>query len=132
MSQVRINDCLGDEFAVTRGLHQECVLSPILFSLYINSLVSELKHGECGVLCGGMPSLLFADDTALLAENAKIMRRSLQCLQAWCERRSVEINMMKSAVMHMRKRGVDIDVLTLSTLVWMKSLGSLLISTWAV
>ena len=35
------------------------------------------------------------------------MRRSLQCLQAWCERWSVEINVMKSAVMHMRKRGVD-------------------------
>ena len=47
-----------------------------------------------------MPSLLFADDKALLAENAENMRRSLQCLQAWCERWSVEINVMKSAVIH--------------------------------
>ena len=82
MSQVRINNHLGKAFAVSRGLCQGCVLSPLLFSLYINSLVSELKHKDCGVLCCGMQvsSLLFADDTVLLAENAEDIRRSLQCL----------------------------------------------------
>ena len=52
-------------------------------------------------------SLLFADDTALLAENAEDMKRSLQCLQAWCEKWSVEIKAEKSAMRHMRKRGAD-------------------------
>ena len=87
MSQVRVNNFLGKEFAVTRGLCQGCVLSPLLFCLYINSLVSELKGRDCGVLCGGMlvSSLLFADDTVLLAESAENMRRSLQSLQSWCE-----------------------------------------------
>ena len=109
VSQVRINDQLGEEFAVTRGLRQGCVLSPLLFSLYINSLVSELKHRDCGVRCGGMlvSSLLFADDTVLLAESAEDMKRSLQCLQSWCEEWSVEINVEKSAMMHMRKRRVN-------------------------
>ena len=107
--QVRIDDRLGEEFAVTKGLRQGCVLSPLLFSLYINSLVSELKSRDCGILCGGrmVSSLLFADDTALLAENAEDMKRSLQCLQAWCEKWFVEINAEKSAMMHMRKRGAD-------------------------
>ena len=50
-------------------------------------------------------SLLFVDDTDLLAENAEDMKRSLQCLQTWCEKWSVKINMEKSAMMHMRKRG---------------------------
>ena len=54
-----------------------------------------------------MSSLLFADDTVLLAENAEDMRRSLQCLQFWCEEWSVEINVEKSAMMHMRKKRVD-------------------------
>ena len=47
----------------------------MLFSLYINSLVAELKHRDCGVLCQGMlvSSLLFADDTVLLAESAEDM-----------------------------------------------------------
>ena len=38
-----------------------------------------------------MSSLLFADDTVLLAENAEDMKRSLQCLQSWCEKRSIEV-----------------------------------------
>ena len=60
------------------------------------------------MVCGKImvPGLLFADDTALLAESADDMRKSLQCLQSWCEKWSVEINVEKSAVMHMRKRGI--------------------------
>ena len=79
MSQVRVNDRPGEEFAVTRDLCQGFVLSPLLFSLYINNLVSELKPRDCGVLCSGMwvAILLFADDTVLLAESAEDMRRSL-------------------------------------------------------
>ena len=109
VSQVRIGGCLGEEFEVVKGLRQGCVLSPVLFSLYINSLVTELKDRECGVVCGEImvPGLLFADDTALLAESADDMRKSLQCLQSWCEKWSVEINVEKSAVMHMRKSGIN-------------------------
>ena len=40
--------------------------------------------------------------THLLAENADDM--SLQCLQSWCEKWSVEMNVEKSAVMHEKKR----------------------------
>ena len=73
MSQVRINNCLGKEFAVSRGLRQGCVLSPLLFSLYINSLVSESKRRDCGVLCGEMlvSSLLFADDTVFVGRACR-------------------------------------------------------------
>ena len=47
---MRIEDHLGEDCFVTKGLHQNCVLSPILFSLYIDSLVSELKGSGCGVV----------------------------------------------------------------------------------
>ena len=52
-------------------------------------------------------SVLFADDTVLLAESAEDMRRSPQYLQHWCEEWSMEINGEKSALMHMRNRRVD-------------------------
>ncbi len=49
-------------FEVNVGLRQGCVLSPLLFLLYINGLVKELKEASCGVECGGavIPGLLFA------------------------------------------------------------------------
>ena len=105
MSQLRNDWCLGEEFEVIIGLRQGCVLSPVLFSLYINSLVTELKDTECGVVCGEImvPGLLLVDDTALLAESADDMRKSLQFLQSWCEKWSVEINVEKSVVMHEKK-----------------------------
>ena len=76
---MRIENRLGEDFVVTKGRLQGCVLSPVLFSLYINSLVSELKGGGCGVWCGevSVPSLLLADDTSLMAESDEEMRKSL-------------------------------------------------------
>ena len=56
--------------------------------MYIKSLVTELKERECGMVCVEImaPGLLFADDTALLAESADDVRKSFQCLQKWCEK----------------------------------------------
>ena len=47
--EVKIGDKQSDHFPVNTGLRQGCVLSPLLFSLYINGLVVELKRRRCGV-----------------------------------------------------------------------------------
>ena len=47
-----MNDKLSEEIDVSTGLRQDCVLSPLLFSLYINGVVTRLHEGKCGVLCG--------------------------------------------------------------------------------
>ena len=48
--EVKIGDKRSDHFPVSTGLRQGCVLSPLLFSLYINGLVVELKRRRCGVV----------------------------------------------------------------------------------
>ena len=73
-------------------------------------------------------SLLFADDTMLLAESAKDMRRSLQCLQSWCEEWCMEINGEKSAIYDAHeeeKSGLMCSYIP-SRVVWMRPLGFLL------
>ena len=56
----------GESFDVhvVKGLRQGCVLSPVLFFLYINVLVDRLREAGIGVECRGLriPALLYSDD----------------------------------------------------------------------
>ena len=65
------------------------VLSPSLFSLHINGVVTRLHDGKCGVRyrCGGdmIPRLLFTDDTSLVTSDKEGLRKSLHVLVKWCE-----------------------------------------------
>ena len=84
---MRVYDKLSEEFGVGTGLRQGCVLSPLLFSLYINGVVKRLHKGKCGVQCGGemVPGLLFTDDTSLVAPDKEGSKKSLDVLVKWCE-----------------------------------------------
>ena len=50
-------------------------------------------------------ALLHADDTVILAEDEKLMRRGLEVLMEWCDEWSLEVNVEKSGIMHMRRKG---------------------------
>ena len=106
--RVRVEDRLSEAFTINTGLRQGCVLSPTLFSLYINDVVTTLKEKGYGLQCGSdtIPGLLFADDTGLLAHDEDSLRKSLNCLVEWCEEWGVGINVSKCGIMHMRKKGV--------------------------
>ena len=63
------------------------MLSPLLFPLYINGLVVELKRKWCGAECGGLliPGLLSADDSSLFGEDVEGLEQSLMALEEWGE-----------------------------------------------
>ena len=66
---------LSESFDVVKGLRQGCVLSPVLFSLYTNSLVDRLREAGIGVECRGrsIPALLCVDDMVILADDEMML-----------------------------------------------------------
>ena len=81
-SRVRVNNMHTDWFDVKCGLRQGCILSPILFNLYINYLVLYLKSFGKGIKCNDdyICTLLYADDVVLLAETEQDLQVLLEAL----------------------------------------------------
>ena len=107
--RVKVEGQVSGDFEVNSGLRQGCVLSPLLFSLYINGVVKRLKEEKCGVECGGetITGLLFADDMCLVASEALGLKKSLDVLVEWCMEWGVKINVMKSGIMHIRRKKAE-------------------------
>ena len=101
---VRVNGYESDWFDVTCGLKQECLLSPVLFSLNINDLAKEIKFLNKGVHIGEskVSILLYPDDIIFLAESEEDLQLMLNCLNQWCARWQLVVNGLKSNVVHFR------------------------------
>ena len=97
-----VDGVMSEWFESFIGVRQGCVLSPVLYSLFINGLAKKLK--ECG--CGGvnvgvelLQVLLYADDLVLFAESAAELQQMLNVLEEYCGEWRFEINVGKSKVM---------------------------------
>ena len=64
-SAVLFNSSIGDWFRTTVGVRQECLLSPILFNIFLERIMTDALEGHKGsVSIGGrtITNLRFADD----------------------------------------------------------------------
>jgi len=62
------NSVLGDSFRILCGVRQGGVLSPVLFSLYIDDIIVNLRNSGYGLHIGStfIGYILYADDIVLL------------------------------------------------------------------
>ena len=106
---VRVNGLDTDWFQVTTGLKQGCMLSPLLFNLFINNLVENIKSLNIGIDIGEekVSLLLYADDLVLLSENENDMQILLDTLSAWCRDNKLQVNENKSNIIHFRTPSVQ-------------------------
>ena len=108
---VRINNQETDWFRVTQGVKQGCVISPTLFSIYINDLAKELEDMQCGLTIQEtmhIPVLFYADDIAIISFTEGGMQQMLDKLNDWCNKWRVVINQTKTKVLHFRPKAKNV------------------------
>ena len=110
LSCIRTNGQLSEFFECPVGVRQGCVLSPTLFSMFINQLATDItEKGKHGVQL--LPHimetfiLLFADDVALLSTTPGGLQHQLNILQTCCSNMQLNVNIDKTKVMVFRKGG---------------------------
>lgn len=85
-------------FTVSNGVKQGGVLSPILFTLYMDCLLQRLKDSHCGchighVYCGAFG---YADDLILLSPSVSGMDKLLKICEEFSEEYQIKFNASKS------------------------------------
>lgn len=73
------NGNYSQNFSVVNGVKQGAIISPILFCVYLDNLLIELREAGVGCFIGSwfVGALAYADDLVLLAPTASAMRRML-------------------------------------------------------
>ena len=110
MSCVRTGNQMSRSFKCTKGVRQGCVLSPTLFSVFINQLAVHISEfGKNGIqLLPGLIELfvlLFADDITLISSTPVGLQHQLNLLNQCCLSLKLEVNIDKTKIIVFRKGG---------------------------
>ena len=110
LSCIKIDGQCSEFFECPIGVRQGCVMSPTLFSMFINQISSNLSEsGRHGVqLLPGIMELfilLFADDVALISSTPIGLQNQLNVLKTCCDDMKMRVNIQKTKVMVFRKGG---------------------------
>jgi hypothetical protein len=112
-SAVRTNGELSEWFETGVGVMQGCVLSPLLFNIFLELIICRsLADVEVGVMIGGtiISNLRFADDIAATADTAQALQVIMESIAAEARRMGMKINTDKTQVQHIGKEGSDIHI----------------------
>ena len=109
-SNVRNNHEITDFFDCPVGLKQGCLLSPLLFSIFISELSrninTETRHGiQLLPDMNTIHHLLFADDVILVSDSVTGLQNKLNVLYSQSRRLGLHVNKDKSKIVIFRKGG---------------------------
>jgi len=96
-SSVMVGDEQTEMFDLHTGVRQGCVMSPVLFSFFINGLAREIKEKTQGVRFGDTQVclLMYADDVVLLAETREDLQKMLDIVTTYTRKWRFRVNPKK-------------------------------------
>ena len=107
-SRVKSANTMSDFFEYALGLRQGEVLSPLLFSLFVEDLELHLQdRATCGLSIEeiNIVLLLFADDMVIVGNTPENLQNSLNLLFQYCSDLELTVNTQKTKIVVFRKRG---------------------------
>ncbi|XP_055269545.1 phosphatidate cytidylyltransferase, mitochondrial isoform X3 [Moschus berezovskii] len=92
-----------DWFQIGKGVRQGCILSPCLFNLYAEYIMSNagLEEAQAGIKIAGrnINNLRYADDTTLMAESEEELKNLLMKVKEESEKVGLKLNIQKTKIM---------------------------------
>jgi hypothetical protein len=105
---LRLASGVSEEFKVNSGLHEDSVLSPLLFSLFIADMERSVlkpfdpsvnfQFQDFKVSNVPVPGLLYADDLIILAGSRLALRERLKKLECYITRNKLTVNVGKCEI----------------------------------
>ena len=107
MMRVRWDKLLSNSFSVSNGVRQGGVLSPILFSVYLDGLLQKLADSGAGCHWGHLfaGAVCYADDIVLLAPCPSALRILLNICSTYASTHGLRFNAEKTQLIcfHLRQ-----------------------------
>ena len=108
-----MNGSIGEWFRTTVGVRQGCLLSPTLFNIFLERVMSDaLEEHDGKVSIGGrnITNLQFADDIDALAKEEQELEALVESLDKTCTRYKMEISAEKTKLMKNSANGIQREI----------------------
>ena len=112
-SAVLFNGTIGDWFQTTVGVQQGCLLSPTLFNIFLERIMTDaLQDHEGTVSTGGrtITNLRFADDTDGLAGEEEELANLVERLDKASTAYGMEISAEKTKLVKNSTSGINTEI----------------------
>ena len=109
MMQVRWGEILSKQFPVENEVKQGGVLSPVLFTVYLDNLLKTLKQRNIGCKIGNSYLGVFgyADDLTLLCPSLTGLKEMLKTCEVYAEDYNILFNDEKSKLMYFGRNNIN-------------------------